>query len=569
LKLLALAVISSALAVFATTLRWPRLQAVLTRAGQHEWLSGLVVAGGLAALFVLGMLMRPEWFYAQLAFTLAATLAVITNAIPLRLPRLSQRTQIGILGAMVVVIVLIRLRSLAYYPSIHPIDEGWDLGWALSFVRTGHLSDWIMVDRDYSINRYYMLVGGWLKLFGVGLWQARAFSFLLVHVVIVLTALTAKNLYGKRTAWFTAAALFSSVILMSGGRLRHDIGLTVSIAVALWLWSETKIRRKSILHLAAGLALGSGLASHYHAPFFGVALAAAFFGPSLVLHREHRQRTLGDLVLFVAGGFAAAALIIAVQPIPTGGPGHYIHAHTVGEWLDAVRQHVANISHFSQYEFVLIALGVGAALRRRREGDVVIVCAAVFAHLVLAIASSGRLFEYYLVPVTPFYGLLVGSFFGKGVGRVFGQRPAVTNFAAIAVCTVFLIVNLGTTLRVPVAQLYRGSPLEPTPTAPAQWVLDNIPPGSSVVGEHLHYLWLTNYRYVSPLAPNLMRPSRRSQFDTLPAVWEDINPDVFMVDEAGSTYPLLSPLVDDAYFERNGYVEAVRFESTRIYTRDP
>ncbi|MEB2353305.1 MAG: hypothetical protein OZ924_18085, partial [Burkholderiaceae bacterium] len=81
------------------------------------------------------------------------------------------------------------------------------------------------------------------------------------------------------------------------------------------------------------------------------------------------------------------------------------------------------------------------------------------------------------------------------------------------------------------------------------------------------YLWLTDYRYVSPLAPNLMRTSRRTQFDTLSAVWEDINPDVFLVDEAGSTYPLLSPLIRDGYFQKNGYVEAARFGSTTIYAR--
>lgn len=66
-----------------------------------------------------------------------------------------------------------------------------------------------------------------------------------------------------------------------------------------------------------------------------------------------------------------------------------------------------------------------------------------------------------------------------------------------------------------------------------------------------------------------MKPSLRAQFDTLPAVWEDINPDVFMVDDAGSTYPLLSPLVDVDYFEWNGYVEAARFDATRIYIRQP
>jgi hypothetical protein len=569
LKILTIAVIGIALGVFAVTLFWARIQAFVTRVGQIKRMSGFVLAGGLAALFIFGMLIRPEWFYAQLALTLAATLVVVTYTLPLCLPQLGQREWLSALFVLVGVITLVRLRSLSYYPSLHPIDEPWVLGWALSIIRSGRLSDWIMVDRDISINVYYALVGGWLKVLGVGLWQGRAFSFVLVHVVIILTALAANNLYGKRTAWFTAAALFSSVIMISGARLRHDIGLAVSVAAALWLWSEANKRCKSSLHFASGLALGSGLASHYHAPFFGVALTLAFYGPALVMGRESRQRTFANLVLFGVGGLAAAILIIAIQPIPSGGPAAYLPSNALSEWLEGVRRYFVNISQFSKYESALIAFGVAAALLRRGKPDIAVICAGVLAHLGLAIASPSGLGMYYLVPVTPFYGLLVGSLFGKGLGRSLGRMLTVSSGMAVVICTVFLVINLGDTLHTPLSQLSQDSALEPAPTAPAQWVLDNIPPGSIIVGEHIHYLWLTDYRYVSPLAPNLMKPSLRAQFDTLPAVWEDINPDVFMVDDAGSTYPLLSPLVDVDYFEWNGYVEAARFDATRIYIRQP
>lgn len=567
LQALAIAISGLALGVFVLALFWARLAPFVTHAGHSKWLSWFVLTAGGVALFIFGMEMRPEWFYAHLALTLAVTLAVVNYTL-LSPPQLSQRVRIGALITLTVAITLVRLRGLSYYPSLHPIDEPWTLGWALSIIQSGRLSDWIMVDRDISLNVYYVLVGGWLKFFGIGLWQGRAFSFALVHVAILLTALAAKNLYGKRAAWFTAAALFSSVIMMSGARLRHDIGLAVSIAAALWLWSEAITRRKSSLHFAAGLALGSGLASHYHAPFFGVALTLAFYGPSFVLGWKSRRRTLKNLVLFSVGGLAAAFLIIAIQPIPSGGPSAYLQGTSLSNWLEAVRQHVANISRFSQYEFILLALGTGAALLRRGEHDVVVLCAVLLGHLGLAIASPSGLGMYYLIPLTPFYGLLVGSLFDKGGGPGF-RKLTLPGASTVAVCIFFLLINLGATLHTPLLQAYRGGSLEPAPTAPAQWVLENIPSGSIVVGEHIHYLWLTDYRYVSPLAPNLMRTSRRAQFDTLSAVWEDIDPDVFMVDDEGSTYPLLSPLVNNDYFQRNGYIEAARFGSTTIYIRAP
>ncbi|MEB2351831.1 MAG: glycosyltransferase family 39 protein, partial [Burkholderiaceae bacterium] len=436
LQALAIAVIGIALGVFVMTVFSARSEPIGKRAGRSKWLSTLALTGGLAALFILGVEMRPEWVYTHLALTLAVTLAAVNYTL-LSPPRLSRRLWVSTLIALAVAITFIRLRGLSYYPALHPIDEPWVLGWALSITRSGRLSDWIMVDRDISLNIYYVLVGGWLKLFGIGLWQGRAFSFVLVHVVILLTALAAKNLYGKRAAWFTAAALFTSVIMMSGARLRHDIGLAVSIAAALWLWSEANTRRKSSFHFAAGIALGSGLASHYHAPFFGVALTIAFYGPSFFLGRKNRWCTLKNLVLFGVGGLVTAILIITIQPIPSGGTAAYLQIASLSDLLASVRQHVANISYFSQYEFVLLALGVGAALLRREERDAVVLCAVLLGHLGLAIASPSGLGMYYLLPLTPFYGLLIGSLFDKGGGLKFGKL-ALPSSSTVAVCTFFI-----------------------------------------------------------------------------------------------------------------------------------
>ncbi|NJO82849.1 MAG: sigma-70 family RNA polymerase sigma factor [Blastochloris sp.] len=98
--------------------------------------------------------------------------------------------------------------------------------------------------------------------------------------------------------------LFSSAVLMSGARVRHDIGLTICLAGALALHVEAVARRAGWLHLASGLVMGLGMFSHYHAAGFGIAL---FLGLYVTRYLSRLRNGLGwrpelSTILFMLGG---------------------------------------------------------------------------------------------------------------------------------------------------------------------------------------------------------------------------------------------------------------------------
>jgi len=571
-QLLAAAIVSEALGVvfFALWLTPVRLEALRGRLNRRA-IKGALLAAGLGFLLLFGAEIRPEWLHACAALLSAATLALLywTLFAPDANSAVKPTRNLAIAGiVLLLIVILLRLYSLAAYPPLHPIDEPWTLGWALSYARTGELSDWIMVGRDFEIFRFYQALGAWLKVAGEGLWQARFFCFFLTLLVIGFSTLAAQNLYGRATAFFTAAYLLSSTIMAHASRVRHDVGLAVAIAASLWLYSVGVKRGSKLPHFLAGLVMGLGLYSHYHAAFLGVALLVSLYVPGYLVNFRASKRPPAGFWLYGTGGLVAAATVLAVQPLPQD-TGDILAGSPImgGNLLGSTLQHIINISHYSQVELLLIGIGLLAVIWRRQTVDAVVVALILTAHLALGAASSGHLFEYYLIPLTPLYGITVGSLFGLGFQQGQSRPASMTRTGVVVACACFLAPVLGHTLAVPVQRVLHGEPLLTPPPQQAEWIQRHIAPGSTVVGEHYYFLWLLDYDYVSPLAPAMMSPPLRAEFATLEDVWDFLDVDVFIVDPGLSTYPLLQPLVESSYFERKGYAFVEQIGSTLFYVR--
>lgn len=478
------------------------------------------------------------------------------------------------LGVLAVVVTLIRLYGLATHPFVDLQDEAWVTAWAVNWLRTGQFGDPTLFglgDAYYAYPRFYWLLAGWIRLFGIGLWQERLLGFVLIFPVIAFTAAAARQLYGLRVAVLTAVALFASAVLLSAARVRHDIGLAICVAVALWLYTEAVKHKSGWRHFLAGLVIGLGMFSHYHAAGFGVALLIGLYLPTIIKTRRFDR----NLIWFGAGGLAGFLTVVLVQMLPDNLSGWWYIITRISKYSDDTNQffvaffgNFINIGFFSIFELILVSVGVLMALRRRRTRDVSLLLILLIGHLLLAVMASGAIY-YYILPLTPIYGILIGAIFvGRREGRVDlpFQRGQVVLFALL------LMPLLGANTARPLQAVVNGEQILAVTPPAVQWVLDNVPTDHVVAGDLYYYFWLYDYPFASHLLAEYLYPENETRYPTLEAVWEAAAPDYIIIDPAyeRSYVKFFVPLMATGWFNAH-YTLVQDFDDTlsgaQIYRR--
>jgi hypothetical protein len=520
------------------------------------------IAAAVIGCLAFGLIMRPEWLYAHVGLTLALLLTLAYAALFDGVPPISRFGWI-VIGAGVVAVTAVRLYSLSYAPAHNVADEGWILGWALSYVRDGYFHDLIVYHGGADIQRFMLPVAWWISLFGTGFWQTRLFFFFCVMLVIVISGRAAHNLYGS--AWITVFVLFSSAVLMSGAVIRHDIGLALAVAASIWLWSEALKRDRAWLHLLAGMMIGLGLFAHYHAIVMGGALLIGLYAPRIAAARRLERGAL----LFAAGGLIGGLIVVIFQIIPdwvgflavrqTRAP------VTLVGYVEAFIRHIGSIAELSKYELALLATGVIAAVWRRTRLDVSLALIALIAHIGLGIFAAAVIAPQYVVPLSVPYALLIAGLFR---GNTAIQRIG-------AAC--FLSIGLGGTLASPLMHMARGGSVQLEPPPAAAWIRAHVGADEKIAAEPYYFLFLTDYQqFISPESPEYAHAADRQRYEDaaaatdisafaaaiegLPpdllryraAAWDMIAPDVVVIDANLSTC-CNPPIFVPAYLEARGY----------------
>jgi len=552
-----LAVSVIGIAIFVDT---PRFQSL--RWGIAKRLPpALALTGMLGLLFVFGVQCRPEWVYCHMALALSGFMILLYRTLyDDRYPRFSK----GIIGwgllAVALAIALLRVRALAYAPDIHILDEPWTMGWAVSYLRIGQPSDWLMGGVSgipyYALPRYYALVAMWFQTVGVGLWEGRLFSLLLTAASIALTTQAARHLFNRQTAVITLIALLSSSVVTVGLRLRHDVGVTLALSLALWCYSLARQRSTPWLHVLAGACVGLGVGAHYHAIGLSAALAVGLYLPDYLARlRARRWLPAVEAWAFVGGAAGAGALLLAAQVLPDI-PQFLTYLsprspRDVPEFIESLTYHIAQIPSHSQLEFVGLIGALAVTLIRRNRVALSLALSLILSYLAISLMASVRNgpFDYYSVPLTPLFGLLVGYALGSGHSVL-----PMARVVLVAVC--FLIPQLGYSLRATLEVLRINAPLRPTPPPAAQWVLDHVPLDQTVAAEHYYFLWLYPYRFLSPLTPFYLPPAQRpaiGDMDAVRARWIAFAPDVIIFDNQLATSGMLEILRTEPYLAAQGF----------------
>lgn len=499
----------------------------------------------LGAVLVYGLALRPEWIYAHIAITLSAGFTLgyellYGNAYPLT------RGGMFVIGAGVVGITAMRILALSVYPAYNINDEPWVMDWALSYARYGEFSHMIMYYGGGDIHRFMLPVAWWIRLVGEGFWQTRLFFFLMLFPLTLLTALAARNLY--KSGWIAALVMFSSAVVMGGARIRQDVGLAVAVAAALWLYTEAVKRQKNVLHFLAGVAIGLGWFAHYHAIGFGAVLFIALYIP-LWVERRRRGEPMPVLgaSLFIVGGLVAAGCVFLLQIVPDWEgflvARQFRNPHTLSDLAIAFLKHWSNIVLHSQLELILILVALAAALWRRRLVDVQMALLLILMHAALALQAN-EAYPQYVHALSAVYGILLAGLFAYGFTK---RRIAYAGVTA----ALFMLPNLGFTLQVPVQHLLQREPLAlPIPPV-AAWIRENVAPTEKIVTEHWYYLWLTDYEFISPLTPDYTPLTQR--LDSVEALWDQIAPDVVILDRNLSTCCVQQPIFNAEYLASRGY----------------
>ncbi|HEX3053588.1 MAG TPA: glycosyltransferase family 39 protein, partial [Aggregatilineaceae bacterium] len=468
---------------------------------------------------------------------------------------------VGVVG-----ISLIRVYGLAVYPTMHSADEPWVLSHGVSVAETSKLTDPMIPERDIPLNYFAYALGAWLRVVGIGLWEARLFTFLLTFVVITLTGLAAGNLYGRRTALLTAAFLVCSATLMSAARIRHDIGLAVMLAASLWVYSLALRREQRGLHLLAGLLMGWGMFAHYNATGLGVAAAASLYGPRYMagLKQDKRWPEAG-LWLYGLGGLIGAGTVMLTQMLPyldTFFKNNSPEPVSLEKYLDTFFEYLTLARQSSQLEVLLISAGAAAAMWRQRVEDWTIASMLVLGPLALTVIAPNAN-PLYIVPLTPFYGLAFGSMIGEGWRQ--NQTTQTLRRGPAAAAILILAANLGLTLRPPLDYVRQRGAMRPDAPAPAQWILDHVDQDATLAGEHYYYLWLTDYDYISPMVARVDLQGSLANSSSEAELWDALHPDYFIIDGGRTSYPILRDLIQSGYLDARGYEVVMRSGAVTIY----
>lgn len=150
---------------------------------------------------------------------------------------------------------------------------------------------------------FFLLLGGFLKLFGFGVLQGRIFNLITVALVMLMVYLTGRRLFDWRAGLVAIVLMASDQTVLERARLlRNDYAAEFFALLAFLLYEMAERRQSLRYYIGAGLAAGAGVMCHSSILYMIAAVAL------LMLMRDGwRLFKQAKLYLFLASAFAAMA----------------------------------------------------------------------------------------------------------------------------------------------------------------------------------------------------------------------------------------------------------------------
>jgi len=565
-RFLAMGLLLQALLVFIVTTRLPRFLSMR----RMRSVGRLYQLGAIGFLFIFGMLMRPEWLYAHAGLVLSMTLGLgYSTFFAEKSVDHVPKWMVGSAVLLGIVFIAVKINALAVYPHIIPTDEPWLLGWPIAWVRGLYPSDLLFFHGGEDVFHYFIPMGIWMQIVGTGFIQARVYQLLMTLVLMIIMYPLVKRLYDRQTAWLVVLMLFAGSVVVLATTIRHDIGLAILLVLSFLVHQIAMDRNQQRYHFIAGLMVGFGLFTHYHAIAFGPALMIALYAPYYVRDfRTRNGRPSIELVLYAIGGLVGAGIVFGVQILPQLDAVLGVREFRSADLIGIIRsyvEYVGVLADLSQFEFVLIVAGVVGLVIRRTLVDIQILLMILLGHLAIAVLAAQITLEYYIIPIAPFYAIAIVTLFTRSITKI--PKPIIGW-----VVLFFIAVNLGLTMSIPIKYALDGKTSADAPVPKGiGWIRKHVPTGSRIIGDLYYSLWLTDYEFYASTSDRYLAPQYREIYESTRDLWIDVNSDYIIVDPNITTYDM-QRVLNSGFLDDNPNYEVVarldgRLDEIVIYGR--
>lgn len=148
---------------------------------------------------------------------------------------------------------------------------------------------------------YFVTLSGFMKIFGWGLAQGRAFNLITAVLLLLMVYVIARKLFGWQAGLIAIVFMVSDPVFLARSRLlRNDLIAAAFALLAFYLYERAEERKAKWFYFASGLAAGAGVMCHTNALYMPCVIAALMlFGHGLKVLKTSKP------YLFAAGSLAA------------------------------------------------------------------------------------------------------------------------------------------------------------------------------------------------------------------------------------------------------------------------
>jgi 4-amino-4-deoxy-L-arabinose transferase-like glycosyltransferase len=254
-----------------------------------------------------------------------------------RFPALATRWDFLLCAVVVGSFLLVATARLADVP-VYETDESYTLQVSYEMLTRGHLALPMYRFLGGNIEQvwhsltplFFLLLSGFLKLFGFGVLQGRVFNLITVALAMLLVYCTGRRLFDWRAGLAAIVLMASDQTVLERARLlRNDYAAECFALLAFLLYEVAERRKQSRYYVGAGLAAGAGVMCHASILYMLAAVSLL-----MLLRDGWRLFKQSKLYLFLASAFAVMA---------------YEIVYILIDWRNARLQYRSDDLHFSMF----------------------------------------------------------------------------------------------------------------------------------------------------------------------------------------------------------------------------
>ncbi len=343
-------------------------------------------------------------------------------------------------------------RTGEFFPIIAGVRQSVDIR---SFIMTPDRNSdtWFNFFMLWPVSGYYM------RLFGVGINQARFFYLLVSALALPFIGAIASRLYGRMAA-FCAIAVGIAIPLQYNWALTHG-WVATSTAIALFAMLRARDRERPLFwSFVAGVAATSAVEGHVYGGAFTVIICLLWLLHWLRARRRDQPDANKSFFSFLAGCLSFtliwAAFHIALPGLALSEvPGIL---RETWDWEAAISNPTAQVGftpanvllqlkiylYSAPVEFLLLFVVVTAALLRRSQADRLLLTASAGA-LILVGLFFAHVNDFYLIFVFPFFTVWFGAWlsrFNRSAGAGSSRDISLSNAGLFVLVATILLYSL-------------------------------------------------------------------------------------------------------------------------------